>query len=162
MTRKEALSILKPAGNTADDLKTAYRAACRKHHPDHGGNLEMMKLINMANDFLRTHNFSAWEANKSQDAASVADDIMAQWDRIKTWPGVDGEICGTWIWLSGQAWRYKKELKKHGFRWSSSKTAYYWHPAGYRKRSRRTFDMGDIRTMFGSQDLENDTSAAIA
>jgi len=162
MTRKEALSILKPAGNTEEDLKAAYRAACRQHHPDHGGNLEMMKLINLSNEFLQTHNWSTWEATNSQGAASVADEIMRQWDRVKTWPGIDGEICGTWIWVSGTAWRYKKQLKAAGFKWSSSKAAYYWHPAGYRKKSRRQFQMDDIRTMFGSQGLESDQSTAIA
>jgi DnaJ-class molecular chaperone len=34
MTTQEALNILKPAGNTLDDLKTAKRDLAKKYHPD--------------------------------------------------------------------------------------------------------------------------------
>jgi len=40
------LSITYPC--TADDIKAAYRKQARRHHPDLGGDEEMMKSINQA------------------------------------------------------------------------------------------------------------------
>ena len=34
MTREQALNVLRPQGNSLDDLKIAYRQACKKYHPD--------------------------------------------------------------------------------------------------------------------------------
>ena len=49
----QALSILDPQEKSQEGLKKAYRKACLKHHPDKGGNLEIMKLVNAAYDFLK-------------------------------------------------------------------------------------------------------------
>lgn len=48
---------------SADAIKTAYRGAARKHHPDFGGDAEMMKKVNLAYEVLsdeikrRSYNF---------------------------------------------------------------------------------------------------------
>jgi curved DNA-binding protein CbpA len=35
-----------------DDIKRAYRALALQHHPDRGGDAEIMKTINVAYEFL--------------------------------------------------------------------------------------------------------------
>ena len=55
MAIDEALSLLEIDPNVLGDpavLKTAYRGASRKHHPDFGGNVEIMKKVNEAYDLL--------------------------------------------------------------------------------------------------------------
>ena len=55
MAVEEALKVLELSAADARDaakLKTAYRTASRKHHPDTGGDPEMMKKVNEAMEVL--------------------------------------------------------------------------------------------------------------
>jgi hypothetical protein len=55
MAISEALSLLEIDPSAAKDpvaLKTAYRGAARKNHPDVGGNAEIMKKVNEAYELL--------------------------------------------------------------------------------------------------------------
>lgn len=55
MTQQEALKVMGlSAGYTADDLKKKYRELSMQNHPDKGGDVEIMKQINAANDVLKT------------------------------------------------------------------------------------------------------------
>ena len=73
------------------------------------------------------------------------------------------EVCGTWMWISGETWRYKKELGKNGLglKWASKKQQWYWSPAGFRKKSKRVFSMDEIRSKYGSVELEPELRSAI-
>ena len=158
MTTKQALNILHPENNTPQTLKQAYRQACLKHHPDLGGDENMMKVINEAMEILRKCSWTPNECREASKDSPLTDEMADLWNKIKTWPGLAGEIVGTWIWVTGDTRKYRKELKSLGLKWSNNKTAWYWHPAGYRKRSKRSFEMNDIRTMFGTTELKTETA----
>lgn len=162
MNLKESLSILRPKVNTEEGLKQAYREACMKYHPDHGGDIEMMKMINIAYEFLKQNRWSVYEGNSAASGPCLTETIKTVWDKVKHYPNTEGELIGTWIWLHGETWRYKKQLKENGFHWSSNKKSWYWHPEGYRKRSKKSFGMDDIRSMFGSSTLESENASALA
>lgn len=163
MTIQEALSILKPEAHTMDALKSAYRAAALKYHPDrnpHG--LEMMKLVNAAMDLLATQ-FNAWTLYGFEaDEKPVDEALMAIFDKIKHCVGIKAEVCGTWLWINGNTRAYKDIFKSAGMKWSQNKVAWYWHPEGYRKRSRRTYNMDTIRTMWGSTEMDTEPLTAMA
>jgi hypothetical protein len=153
MNLAEALSILKPNGNTAEALKTAYRTACKKYHPDHGGDLEMMKLVNEAYAFLKTATWGK-DAEKEHNNSGMAENLKKKWDAIKNLKGIHGEIIGTWIWVSGKTYAHKETFKAEGFRWSKPKSSWYWHEEkDYKKTSKKMFSMDDIRIMWGSSPL---------
>jgi len=42
-----------------------------------------------------------------------------------------------------------------GFKWHSKKTAWYLAPEGYRQRSRKEYDLDEIRTMYGTSGAVN-------
>ena len=65
--------------------------------------------------------------------------------------GVHVELCGSWIWCSGNTQPYKDTLKSLKFRWAHKKRAWYYHSDPYRKRSHRELTLDEIRDMFGSQ-----------
>lgn len=135
MTFEQAINILKPSGDTAQDLRSAYLQACKQYHPDVNPNgLELMKLINLAYEFLTKHT-GKWSYKSANSKPSIIDDISEIFDKIKRFNGIEAEVCGIFLWLSGETWRYKKQLKECGFRWSHNKFAWYWRPADYRKKS---------------------------
>ena len=163
MNVKQALAILKPEVNNESGLKEAFRLACFEHHPDCGGSTEAMQLVNLAHDVLK--NCERWwsplEAKQANRTEPLTDTIKAMYARIRFFDGISIELIGDWLWLTGETRKYKDALKDMGFRFSKNKVAWYWHPAGYRKRSKKSFGLNDIRGMWGSKDLETDRQSAI-
>ena len=62
------------------------------------------------------------------------------------------ELCGCWLWISGDTKPVKEELKAAGCRWSSSKKMWYWrHQEDGAHWSRGKKTMSQIRMKYGSQ-----------
>lgn len=161
MNIEQALNILKPNGNSHDELKTAYRNACKKYHPDINPNsLELMKLINCAYDFLKK-NLNKWSHTQTTNDTPIDEVLQDLFNKIKHFVNIKSEVCGTWLWISGETWRYKKELKEYGFKWAFKKKQWYWSPAGYRKRTKRVFTMDEIRSKYGLIELEPELRTAM-
>ena len=56
MSVEQAKSILGISGEvTPEEVKKAYKAKAREHHPDMGGDVEMMKQVNIAYDKLKDY-----------------------------------------------------------------------------------------------------------
>ena len=66
-------------------------------------------------------------------------------------PGIKIEIIGNWIWVTGNTYPHRQSLKELKFRFSKSKTAWYFHTADYKKNNNKTFTMDQIRDLFGSE-----------
>ena len=64
---------------------------------------------------------------------------------------IEVEICGTWIWVSGNTKAHKEMLKELKFRYAHKKQAWYYHTEPYRKRSKRELTLDEIRDMFDSE-----------
>lgn len=166
MNFQEAINILKPQGNSEKELKSAYRTMSKKYHPDKAfGNEEMMKLVNAAFEFLKKY-MGKWEVRASDfenmNTGSAIDECIADiFAKIAKCKGIDAEICGTWLWVSGNTKFYKNIFKQAGMKFSGKKKAWYWHPKGWKKKSRRTWDMDEIREQFGSQTLETEEAQPI-
>jgi len=46
------------------------------------------------------------------------------------------EICGSWIWLSGDTRKYRKQFKETGFFYTYKKKMWYWRPSDYKSANR--------------------------
>ena len=155
MKMNEALNILKPEGNTEKDIKAAYKKAAKKYHPDFGGDLELMKLVNLAYEFLMENRwFTAKHQETANMGADILDEILNIWETIKDFRGVKGEVCGTWLWVTGRTYPFRTRLNELGLKWAPKKKAWYWKPADEYKRTKKEFALDDIRGMFGTFELE--------
>ena len=67
--------------------------------------------------------------------------------------GVELELCGSWLWATGNTYPYKDALKSAGYHWSKNKQAWYWHEAGYAKHGKKSFTLDQIRDMHGSEKI---------
>lgn len=139
---------------TIEGLKRAYKELALINHPDRGGDVEVMKAINAEYDvmFEKVKNIrtaadgSTYEKANSEAPAEFKDII----DRLMKMAGIDIEIIGSFVWVSGDTKPVKDILKEMGFRWSSNKSRWYKAPADYRKRSRKTYTIESIREMYGT------------
>lgn len=67
---------------TLEELRREYKRFVKENHPDNGGSVEAINIINF---------------------------------------NINIEICGSWIWVSGNTYGCKTELKQNGFHWASKK-----------------------------------------
>jgi len=152
--------------STLEELKKEYKRLAMIHHPDCGGDTEIMKVINNEYDYLfsklkNTHKNKAgqyYEKENSTENAGEWKDLIEKLISLKM-VKVNIEIIGSFVWVSGETKPYKEELKNLGFKWSQNKTAWYMAPEGYRRQSRKQYDLNEIRGMYGSSTIKNGSAA---
>lgn len=144
---------------TLEELKAIYKKLAMKHHPDRGGDVEVMKEINSLYDEyfekLKTvHKNCKGETftKETDETAEFYKNIINELLKMK---GVEIEIIGCFIWLSGNTKEHKDAIKALGFRFSGDKKQWWLAPKGYRKRYRKNhkFSMNEIRGMYGTSGI---------
>ena len=133
---------------TLQEVKQQYKKLAMHYHPDRGGDEETMKQINQAYDGIISNPFFNFSGQKDE----VKEDFIKFPEIINQIIGfnVKIEICGSWIWLSGNTVKYKEDLKRIGFRWSPNKIMWYWRPFGFRSVNKTPQTMEYIRNIYGS------------
>lgn len=144
-----------------DELKREYRRLSKIHHPDLGGDLETMKAVNNAYE-------AAFEMLKNQQNAKAKADPTGKTKYTTETPeefrkvvetllklDLIVELCGSWLWISGDTKPHREKLKSVGCRWSSSKKMWYWrHQEDGCSWSKGKKTMGQIRSKYGSQTFQ--------
>jgi curved DNA-binding protein CbpA len=143
-----------------NDLRKEYRRLAFLYHPDKGGDTAIMQAINDQYDRLSKKlingNADFSDARKHYEQA-VSEEIREMIDRIIFLKGVEIEVIGGWIWITGNTFPVRSTLKGLGFMFSHAKTAWYWHKGEYSKKSGKLLSMDQMREMFGSQKIETET-----
>lgn len=140
--------------HSLEDLKAEYRRLVKLHHPDCGGDTETMKAINDEHDRVfeilkKQHNASADEYHQTTETAEEFRTLINELLKLS---GIIVELCGNWVWMSGNTKEHKEALKAMGCRWSQNKKMWYWrHPEEGRKHYKGSKTMTDIRMKYGSQ-----------
>ena len=173
-TLQDALRALKSAQNL-NELKQLYRAFALQFHPDHGGSEEAMKQINIQFTWLfeslknkqneeatHAHNEGNWAGySTTTETPEEFIDIISKLDQIQ---GIIVELCGRWLWISGNTKDNREVLKACGCRWSTNKKMWYWrHEEDFcKKHSSNRLDIEEIRAQYGSQRMTRQGSAVVA
>lgn len=112
---------------TIEELKKAYRQLAKKYHPDLNLDQDTTKImvdINNEYEYL----FSRLGTEKDEKAGhNVNDsfrDIINELMKEK-FSAVTVEIVGSWIWLSGQTYNVKEDIKALGFKFQGSSKRWY-------------------------------------
>ena len=150
---------------TLEELKKQYKQLAVKHHPDKGGNTADMQEINAEYDRLfellkNTHKNAEGQTYTTQ--TETANDFKEIIEKLIRFNGIHIEICGSWVWLTGCTIEYREELKKMKFRWSKSKVAWYYHRDEYKKSTKRTYTLDEIRDLYGSETIKTEPQLKLA
>lgn len=156
MKMQDAFNILGIGSGqvTPEDITQAYRRACMKYHPDRNpAGLEMMKLVNAAREALK--DFVSGES-VTGEGRDYGEKINAALNAIVAL-GLDIEVCGAWVWVTGDTRAHKEALKAAGFFWAAKKRAWYFRPEEHKCRhSRGKFTLDEIRKKYGSEKFKNE------
>lgn len=144
---------------TIESVKKQYRKLAMENHPDRGGDLKTMQAINAEFDQLRKRYYNVHESQsgavytdfQQEGVDNVTANFEAIIEELLKMEGVGIEICGSFLWLDGNTYQYKTEIKAMGFKWASKKKRWFLAPEGWRKRGHRELSMGEIRANYGSQ-----------
>lgn len=154
--------------NTLEELRKQYKELLKKHHPDNGGDVADMQTINAEYDKLfkmlkdrhenkSADNFNTKESDYSQNMYDWENDkaLREVLEKIINFNGLEILICGQWIWISGNTYSHKKELKEIGFKWASQKKMWYWRSETFKKKSHKTLSIDEIKNYYGSTEIES-------
>lgn len=144
--------------NTIEELKKAYRMLAKKYHPDLGGSTEIMKQVN--NQYEKLFN-DLKKGIKNNTNFNVNDGFRQIIDKIIHMVGVEIEICGSWIWVSGETYKFKEALKEAGFQWAKKKRMWYWASEPITKK-RSSTSMEKIRALYGSEKIKTEDGLKLA
>jgi hypothetical protein len=135
------------------DLKRQFKDLIKKHHPDLGGSTAIMAEIN--NEYEHLFVTVQSHSTTSKDKYNVVDDAFREiLAKIVHLPDLNIEICGTWIWVSGQTRKYKEHFKVIGLHYAPAKKMWYWHsPTEPSRRRQGTWDISRIREAYGSSEV---------
>lgn len=141
---------------TEEVVKVAYRQACLKFHPDRNpAGDEMMKLINEAKEALKGASYPI--EYKNEDGYNYGDEINEALNKIISLQGLVIEVCGAWVWVSGETKTHWLLLKEAGFKFSPPKTMVYFRPqyAKNRRFKKDGLSMDEIRSKYGAENIKS-------
>ncbi len=153
---------------TLEDLKKQYKRLAFQNHPDRGGKTSDMQEINAEYEDLFSrlkdvHKNAQGEFYTARTATTeTATEFMDIIEKLIRMDGIEIEVCGSWLWVTGDTRRHKEDLKALKFRWSSNKGAWYFHRDGYKKRSNKSLTLDEIRDYYGSEKIEKNVGGKIA
>ena len=144
--------------STLEDLRRQYKELLKKYHPDNPqSSTEACQEINAEYDRLfkvlkdKHESKSDKTADSTNTKQSEYSKNMYDWEndkalrevlqKIINFDGIEIELVGAWLWVSGNTYIFKDELKEIGFKWASQKKQWYFHTDAYRKRSRKSLSI---------------------
>lgn len=161
-------------GMNADDMKLSYKRLVRKLHPDVSGydSTRDMQILNAEFAWWYAHAATSEVKDKKTadrpqsrdyyhetytDSFAEALGNAVEWllnHSIYTRDDLTAEICGVFIWISGDALRNepvtRQTLKDSGFRYSSDKRAWFYTPTSTAGMKATGKSLDAIRNSYGS------------
>ena len=152
-----------------DDLRKAYRAASMKAHPDHGGSNEAMQDVNASYEIRfnqlkneQNRRADADPTGKTRRVNETPEQFRAVLEALLKIDGIIIELCGSWVWVSGETREHKDEIKAAGCFWAKKKGMWYWRCAKDAHHGKSHASMADIRRKYGSERITSDGHRADA
>ena len=143
-----------------EELKKQYFALAKKYHSDiNGGSDEAMKEINAQySDLFKRYkdiHRSARENSEEKTYTAEKSTAEAPEDFINIINqllnlGVDVELSGRWLWISGNTMPVKDQLKAIGCKWCSKKKVWSWHYPEDSSRRHKPWTEEKRREVYGS------------
>lgn len=144
-------------------LRSAYKKLLVQYHPDNNREKDttsILQEINAEYEILFRRLKEGFEHSENYQKATDKTKQFYDWkkdrqirdmiEKLCRFPGIEIEVCGIWIYVRGNTYLYKKELKGLGLTWNRQKKCWIIHWDDYYKRNSHVLSMDKIRTLYGS------------
>ncbi len=142
--------------NSEDEAKRLYRELCLQHHPDVGGETKTMQTINAQyREVLeKLKRKSGMVEDEVVDEMEIEQEIIDQIGKIVAIVGITIEIAGRWIWITGNTFAHRKQLKESGYFFAPKKKCWYWRSKNEKSHNRTPKPLNWIREKYGSVEFQ--------
>lgn len=153
-------------GLTEENLiKARYKELAKMYHPDKGGDTAIMKEVNAQYESVLTGMYQISGKSITEIDEIFKSDILLRekLNAILSFEDLIIEICGNWLWVTGDTKKCKDILKNLGFFWASKKEAWYFRSEQFKSYgNRRTQSLDEIRYKHGSLNVKGYPRRALA
>ena len=144
-----------------EEVKAHYKALAKQHHPDKGGELEVMQEINVqyheklkALDGSERYDKATDKHYKYSYVQEVEEKLVQVIDELLKLDleGVELALIGVWIWATGDTKPIKEDLKRLGFHWNRQRGVWQFNGSGKRSRP-SAFGASTIAGRYGYKNI---------
>lgn len=136
-----------------DQVKTLYKKLAKQHHPDFGGKTETMQEINSEYAFAsaRVISKAGFTSDEMEQEIRFSEAYRQAIEAIIHLEGLQVELVGNWIWVTGNTRIHREGLKSAGYRFAAKKLAWYFRNEEFRSGKRSGKSLEEIRIKYGSE-----------
>jgi curved DNA-binding protein CbpA len=137
-----------------DKLKKEYIKLANKYHPDKGGTTAQFQELEAEYRKYRDALIKGSSLNVEQKETEIQLDeaLMQAVNAIASLDAINIELVGKWLWVSGNTYPIRTELKAAGFSFAPKKKMWYY--AGVESSGRGKSTMEEIRNKYGSTKIQ--------
>ncbi len=149
---------------TIEEARKQFRELCLKLHPDKGGNQadfvamkdEYDKMVGMLSAFEAGS--ASRENRKARYTTESEIELRKKIEELLNIPEIVIEICGSWLWISGNTFAHHERIKAAGCKFSGAKKCWYFAVDMAQGKCRGRYSMAKIRAKFGSMTIESEAA----
>ena len=159
---------------TVKELKADYRRLVKQMHPDFRKadlfisekqiNEEFNQLKNEYEYILKVLTTGQKLNEKiEEEKINISKNLMDLIKFIARFEDIEATLVGQWLWIDGDTYKIKEELKAKKFRWSNNRKKWYYREdeeTKKRYKSNKSFD--ELKTTHGAYKIKNKESLKIA
>ena len=152
---------------TIEDVKEVYRKLAKKLHPDCGGNAEEFKKMSAEyttayNRFKNIHRDQKTDqTEKTEYREYTAEEFADIINKVIHLDGVEIEIVGTWVWLSGNTYPHRETIKAAGFFFSSKHKKWYFNGSTKKSRKHSKLSYEEVKNLHGCKTVKTAAQARL-
>lgn len=136
-----------------DALKKEYFKKAKIYHPDAGGTTAQFQQLQSEYEKLLKKLLAGGKLNAEQQENEILIDeaLREVINQIIVLPGINIELVGKWLWVSGNTYPIKTELKKAGLIFIKKAGVPYWVYKGVESAGRGKLSIEEIKAKYGVQ-----------
>ncbi|MCC6258067.1 MAG: J domain-containing protein [Chitinophagaceae bacterium] len=142
--------------DSLDDLRKSFYKLSKKYHPDAGGTDADFQQLQQEYETLKYRVYQGkGYTTEEVEVERELDAVLTQiYQTIMHLPGIEIEVAGKWLWISGNTFPVKDQLKAAGLKFAPKKRMWYFPGTEYRGKG-NSLNMDEIRRKYGSQSLKS-------
>jgi len=145
--------------NTTDIniLKSEYKKLVKQYHPDNnnGNTLEIMQAINNEYDYILKNRIFFDNEKQKETEINFSNTMKEILSKIINFDNVKIEIIGSWIWLDGNTYAIKEQLKELDFQWSAGKKKWYFTEEQFNKKKYKQKSYEVLKNIYGYMAIDS-------